>query len=243
LIVTLKYDPALTPTGASAGFEPMYANQILRWRLPELPVGTTTDYQMNFSGGQVSNDAQVVVTVESEDRSVRVMRNVGVQIAQAGVPSLGAPTNPLPTNPPVTNPPATSPPAGAMAAPTTDLLVSIEPVSRAARLNEQSDYIITVRNASAINQQQVALVLQVPEGLQVTDVRGPAASSYQFDEAGRVLTMDPIQTLRPQDQVAYRVVFLHRLVGEGKLTAVVKSGNAPNPVSSASTIITLGPSQ
>jgi uncharacterized repeat protein (TIGR01451 family) len=243
LIVTLKYDPALTPTGASAGFEPMYANQILRWRLPELPVGTTTDYQMNFSGGQVSNDAQVVVTVESEDRSVRVMRNVGIQIAQAGVPSLGAPTNPLPTNPPVTNPPATSPPAGAMAAPTTDLLVSIEPVSRAARLNEQSDYIITVRNASAINQQQVALVLQVPEGLQVTDVRGPAASSYQFDEAGRVLTMDPIQTLRPQDQVAYRVVFLHRLVGEGKLTAVVKSGNAPNPVSSASTIITLGPSQ
>ncbi|MFN6401127.1 MAG: hypothetical protein ACK449_14630, partial [Planctomycetota bacterium] len=97
--------------------------------------------------------------------------------------------------------------------------------------------------ASAINQQQVVLMLQVPDGLQVTDVRGPAASSYQFDEAGRALTMDPIQTLRPQDQVSYRVVFLHRLVGEGKLTAVVKSGNAPNPVSSASTIITLGPSE
>ncbi|MFM9062704.1 MAG: hypothetical protein ACKOOI_06670, partial [Pirellula sp.] len=80
LIVTIKYDPALTPTGASAGFEPMYANQILRWRLPELPVGTTTDYQMNFSGGQISNDAQVVGTIESEDRSVRVMKNVGIPI-------------------------------------------------------------------------------------------------------------------------------------------------------------------
>ncbi|MFM7515449.1 MAG: hypothetical protein ACKO3V_00750 [Pirellula sp.] len=237
LIVTIKYDPALTPTGASAGFEPIYANQILRWRLPELPVGTTTDYQMNFSGGQISNDAQVVGTIESEDRSVRVMKNVGIPIVQAGVPSSGIPANPAPTSPQPTNPPT-----GVMPAPATDLVVSIEPVSRAARLNEQSDYIITVRNASAINQQQVALVLQVPEGLQVNDVRGPAASSYQFDEAGRVLNMDPIQTLRPGDQVAYRVVFLHRLVGEGKLTAVVKSGNAPNPVSSASTIVTLGPS-
>jgi uncharacterized repeat protein (TIGR01451 family) len=129
------------------------------------------------------------------------------------------------------------------AAPATDLLVSIEPVNRAARLNEQSDYIVTVRNASAINQQQVSLVLQVPEGVQVTDVRGPAASSYQFDEAGRILTMDPIQTLRPQDQVAYRVVFLHRLVGQGTLRAIAKSGNAPNPVSSTSTITTLGPSE
>ncbi|MFN6300755.1 MAG: hypothetical protein ACK6AT_01280 [Planctomycetota bacterium] len=237
LIVTLKYDPALTPTGASAGFEPMYANQILRWRLPELPVGTTTDYQMNFSGGQVSNDAQVVGTIESEDRSVRVVKNVGIPIVQSGAPSAGVPSNPAPNSPQPTNPTT-----GVMPAPATDLVVSIEPVSRAARLNEQSDYIITVRNASAINQQQVALVLQVPEGLQVNDVRGPAASSYQFDDAGRVLAMDPIQTLRPGDQVAYRVVFLHRLVGEGKLTAVVKSGNAPNPVSSASTIVTLGPS-
>lgn len=237
LIVTLKYDPALTPTGASAGFEPMYANQILRWRLPELPVGTTTDYQMNFSGGQVSNDAQVVGTIESEDRSVRVVKNVGIPIVQSGAPSAGLPSNPAPNSPQPTNPTT-----GVMPAPATDLVVSIEPVSRAARLNEQSDYIITVRNASAINQQQVALVLQVPEGLQVNDVRGPAASSYQFDDAGRVLAMDPIQTLRPGDQVAYRVVFLHRLVGEGKLMAVVKSGNAPNPVSSASTIVTLGPS-
>lgn len=236
LIVSIKYDPALTPTGASAGFEPIYANQLIRWRLPELPVGSTTDYQVNFSGGQVSADAQVVATVDSEDRAVRVMRNVGIPIVQAGVPSLG-----IPANPPSANPPS-APPSVPMAQPATDLVVSIEPVNRAARLNEQSDYIITVKNNSLINQQQVALALQVPEGLQVTDVRGPADSSYQFDEAGRVLTMDPIQTLRPQDQVAYRVVFLHRLVGEGKLTAMVKSGNAPNPVSSASTIITLGPS-
>ncbi|MFM8572725.1 MAG: hypothetical protein ACKOAU_14120, partial [Pirellula sp.] len=76
LIVSIKYDPALTPTGASAGFEPIYANQLIRWRLPELPVGSTTDYQVNFSGGQVSADAQVVATVDSEDRAVRVMRNV-----------------------------------------------------------------------------------------------------------------------------------------------------------------------
>ncbi|MFM7974349.1 MAG: hypothetical protein ACKO8U_04690, partial [Pirellula sp.] len=145
LIVTIKYDPALTPTGASAGFEPMYANQILRWRLPELPVGTTTDYQMNFSGGQISNDAQVVGTIDSEDRSVRVMKNVGIPIVQAGVPSSGIPANPAPTSPQ-----PTTPPTGVMPAPATDLVVSIEPVSRAARLNEQSDYIITVRNASAI---------------------------------------------------------------------------------------------
>ena len=241
LIVTLKYDPALIPTGASAGFEPMYANQILRWRLPELPVGNTTDYQVNFSGGQVSADAQVVGTVESEDRNIRVMRNVGIPIVQAGQPGAGVPSTPAPALPPVAPPnvPMTQPPAQ----PASDLLVSIEPVSRSARLNEQSDYIVTVRNASAINQQQVSLVLQVPEGVQVTDVRGPAASSYQFDEAGRILTMDPIQTLRPQDQVAYRVVFLHRLVGQGTLKALVKSGNAPNPVSSTSTITTLGPSE
>lgn len=238
MVVTVKYDPALNPTGASAGFEPMYANQILRWRLPELPVGTTTDYQVNFSGGQVAADAQVVATVESEDRAVRVMKNVGIPIVQAGIPSAGVPPAVAPTTP--TLPVNPNPPA---AVPTTDLLVAIEPVSRAARLNEQSDYIVTVKNASAINQQQVSLILQVPDGLQVTDVRGPAASSYQFDDAGRILTMDPIQTLRPQDQVSYRIVFLHRLVGEGKLTASVKSGNAPTPVSSASTIVTLGPSE
>jgi hypothetical protein len=110
-------------------------------------------------------------------------------------------------------------------------------------LNEQSDYIITVRNNSTINQQQVELSLEVPEGLQVTDVRGPTQAGYQFDEAGRILRMEAIQTLRPADQVNYRVVFLHRLVGQGKLVANVKSGNAPNPVSSASTIVTVGPSE
>ena len=109
LIVTVKYDPALTPTGASAGFEPMYANQILRWRLPELPVGTTTDYQVNFSGGQVSADAQVVGTVESEDRNVRFMRNVGIPIVQAGQPGSGVPTVPPPGLAP--NAPPAAPPS------------------------------------------------------------------------------------------------------------------------------------
>ena len=139
---------------------------------------------------------------------------------------------------------APNPPLGGPAAvPATDLLVSIEPVSRSARLNEMSDYIITVRNNSSINQQQVELSLEVPEGLQVTDVRGPTQAGYQFDEAGRILRMEAIQTMRPADQVNYRVVFLHRLVGQGKLVANVKSGNAPNPVSSASTIVTVGPSE
>ena len=229
LVVSIKYDPALNPTGASAGYEPIYANQTLLWRLPELPVGATYEYQINFSGAKPTADAQVVGTVESEDRSVRASRNVGIPISQPGG-----------MVPPAVSNPATNPAAPVL--PQSDLQVTIEPVSRAARLNEQSDYIITVRNASTINQQQVSLVLEVPEGLQVTDVRGPAASSYQFDDVGRILTMDPIQTLRPNDQVAYRVVFLHRLVGQGKLTANVKSANAPRPVSSASTIVTVGPS-
>jgi uncharacterized repeat protein (TIGR01451 family) len=251
LTISVQYDSALNPSGASAGFEPSFANQTLRWKLPELPVGTTTEYQVNFVGAKGTNDAQVVGVVESADRAVRVMRNVGIPIAAgaagtgAGAAGAGVGGPSMPAAPPPTGiGGAANPPLGGPAAvPNTDLLVSIEPVSRSARLNEQSDYIITVRNNSTINQQQVELSLEVPEGLQVTDVRGPTQAGYQFDEAGRILRMEAIQTLRPADQVNYRVVFLHRLVGQGKLVANVKSGNAPNPVSSASTIVTVGPSE
>jgi hypothetical protein len=254
LTISVQYDSALNPSGASAGIEPSFANQTLRWKLPELPVGTTTEYQVNFVGAKGTNDAQVVGVVESADRAVRVMRNVGIPIAAgaagtgagaAGAAGAGVGGPSMPAAPPPTGiGGAANPPLGGPAAvPSTDLLVSIEPVSRSARLNEQSDYIITVRNNSTINQQQVELSLEVPEGLQVTDVRGPTQAGYQFDEAGRILRMEAIQTLRPADQVNYRVVFLHRLVGQGKLVANVKSGNAPNPVSSASTIVTVGPSE
>lgn len=247
LTISVQYDSALNPSGASAGFEPSFANQTLRWKLPELPVGTTTEYQVNFVGAKPTSDAQVVGIVESTDRAVRATRNVGIPIASA-TGSMPSPAGPPPTSPSgpatVPNNGMNNPPlSGPAIAPSTDLLVSIEPVSRAARLNEQSDYIITIRNNSQINQQQVELTLEVPEGLQVSDVRGPTQGGYQFDESGRLLRMEPIQTLRPSDQVSYRVVFLHRLVGQGKLVANAKSGNAPNPVSSASTIVTVGPSE
>jgi uncharacterized repeat protein (TIGR01451 family) len=242
LFLTVKYDPALSPTGASAGYEPSFANQIIRWRIPELAVGTSTEYQINFAGVTPTADAQVVGQVESEDRGIRVMRNVGVPITG---PAPGVNTNPSGLAPP----PGGGPPAGMgvnpvppnAAVPQGDLMVVIEPTTKAVRMNEQSSYMITVRNNSAVNQQRVELQLRIPEGVRVIDVQGPSQGGYQYDEAGRLINMEAIQTMRPQEVIAYRIEFRHELVGEGRLIATVQSSSSREPASAMSTISTLTP--
>ena len=235
LIVGVKYDPALAPTGASAGFEPNFANQFLRWRIPELAAGTSSEFQVNFSGLAANPDAQVVGSVDSDDRVIRIMRNVGIPVVGNAIPG-----NPVP--PPGTvggiNP--TPGPAG-IPAPQGDLAIAIEPISKAVRINEQSTYDITIRNISASNQQRVELQLRLPEGVRVIGVSGPSQDGYQFDEAGRIINMAPVQTLRPQEPIAYRIEFRHELVGEGRLIATVQSSTSREPASAMSTITTLPP--
>lgn len=242
LVLSVKYDPALGPSGASAGFDPSFANQMLRWRIPELPAGTTSEFQVNFNGLNPIPDAQVVGQVESEDRSVRIMRNVGIPIA---APPAGAgPSNPpggnigpaaIPGSP--ANPSAPANPG----APLRDLSIAIEPVNKAVRINEQSAYLITIRNQSAVNQQRVEVQLRIPEGVRVVGVSGPSQDGYQFDEAGRLINMAPVQTMRPGEEISYRIEFLHGLVGEGRLVATVASATSRIPESAMSSITTLPP--
>jgi hypothetical protein len=181
------------------------------------------------------------------------MRNVTIPIValNTGLPaggSIGGPTDPGPSvgipgaGTPGTGTPGTGAPSGGIVIPPrTDLLVAIEPVKNSVRLNDQSQYVIRIRNQSAVNQQRVEMQLQLPEGVRVTDLKGQAPGNYSFDETGRSIETEPIQTLRPQEEYSYNLYLRHELVSEGKLTALVRSANTPDPVSAVSIISTLAP--
>jgi hypothetical protein len=240
LFVSVKYDPALSPSGASAGFEPSYANQLLRWRLVELPAGGSQEFQVNFNGAAPSADAQVVGLVETEDRAVRVMKNVGIPISGGGTAGVGVGAAAIPPSGPSLGGPS-NPAVVAPTAVASGLLVAIEPVVNQVRLNQESRYVIRIRNQTDTIQQRVETQIQLPEGVRMMDLRGQAESGYQFDDTGRVVRLDPILSLRAQEELSYTITLMHQLVSEGKMIATVRSANLPEPVSAASTIQTLAP--
>jgi uncharacterized repeat protein (TIGR01451 family) len=245
LIVALKYDPALLPSFASAGFEENAANKTMFWRVPELPAGTPVEFSVKFIGVAPSVTAQVIAQVETSDRSINEMRNVAIPVValttggSAGGVSPGPSTTPGPSD--GRPDPAGGSPGNITIPPRTDLLVAIEPVQNRVTLNNQSQYVIRVKNQSAVNQQRVEMILQLPEGVSVVDFRGQSPGNYAFDETGRRIEIEPIQTLRSQEEYSYNLYLKHGLVSEGRLTASVRSANAPDPVSAVSYISTLPP--
>jgi uncharacterized repeat protein (TIGR01451 family) len=236
LTVALKHDPALVPRVASDGYEQNSANQSLFWRIPELPAGTNAKFQAKFIGITPSASAQVVAQVETSDRSVNEMRNVAIPVVALTTGGNIGGTTPAPAIAPgATNPGNLSIP------PRSDLLVAIEPVQNRVTLNNQSQYVIRIRNQSSVNQQRVEMVLQLPDGVSVIDFRGQAPGNYAFDETGKRIDIEPIQTLRSNEEYSYNLYLKHGLVSEGRLTATVRSANAPEPVSAVSYITTLAP--
>jgi uncharacterized repeat protein (TIGR01451 family) len=236
LVVALKYDPALVPRFASDAFEQNTANQTLFWRVRELPAGTNVKFQVKFLGANPSANAQVIAQVENGDRSVNEMRNVAIPVvALTTGGNVGGTTPAPPTESGGTSPGNLSIP------PRTDLLVAIEPVQNRVTLNNQSQYVVRVRNQSTVNQQRVEMVLQLPEGVSVVDFRGQAPGNYAFDDTGRRIEIEPIQTLRSQEEYSYNLYLKHGLVSEGRLTATVRSANSPEPVSAVSYITILPP--
>ncbi|MFO0012484.1 MAG: hypothetical protein ACK553_07065 [Planctomycetota bacterium] len=236
LVVAIKHDPALVPRDASRGYEQNTANQTLFWRVPELPAGTDVEFEVKFLGVTPSANAQVIAQVETGDRRVNEMRNVAIPIVSL---TTGGSVGGIAPAPPIV--PSGPNPENLSIPPRTDLLVAIEPVQNRVTLNNQSQYVIRVRNQSTVNQQRVEMVLQLPEGVSVVDFRGQAPGNYSFDETGRRIEIEPIQTLRSQEEYSYNLYLKHGLVSEGRLTATVRSANAPEPVSAVSYITTLPP--
>jgi uncharacterized repeat protein (TIGR01451 family) len=236
LVVAVKYDPALVPRDASGGFEQNTANQTLFWRVPELPAGPPVKFQVRFIGVAPSATAQVIAQVENSDRTVNELRNVAIPVVALTTGGSVGGTTIAP--PPIAG---ESSPGNLTIPPRTDLLVAIEPVQNRVTLNNQSQYVVRIRNQSSANQQRVEMTLQLPEGVSVVDFRGQAFGNYSYDETGRRLEIEPIQTLRPQEEYSYSLYLKHGLVSEGRLTATVRSANAPEPVSAVSYITTLPP--
>lgn len=236
LIVSVRYDQALVPRMAAEGYE--QANQTFFWRVPELPAGPKTDVKFNvtFLGVTPSANAQVIAQVETADRAVSELRNLTIPIV---ILTTGGSVGGTAPPPPSTLGGSTD---GNLTIPArTDLLVAIEPVQNRVTLNNQSQYVIRIRNQSSVNQQRVEMTLQLPEGVSVVDFRGQAPGNYSFDESGRRIEIEPIQTLRAAEEFSYNLYLKHGLVSEGRLTATVRSANAPDPVSAVSYITTLPP--
>jgi hypothetical protein len=245
LVASIKYDPALVPRIASAGYEQNAANQTLWWRIPELPAGSSTaptniEFKVNFTAVAPSANSQVIAQVETGDRSISEMRNVAIPVVALNTGGGVGGTTVAP--PPIDGGGTAGNGGGTMVIPPrTDLLVAIEPVQNRVKLNDQSQYVVRIRNQSSTNQQRVELVLQLPEGVSVIDLRGQAPGNYAFDETGRRIETEPIQTLRSQEEYSYNLYLRHGLVSEGRLTATVRSANAPDPVSAVAYITTLAP--
>ncbi len=216
LLVSIKHDLALKLIQASSGHTLNTPSQLVFWRLPELPVNGRMVYDLVFEGASATVDAQVMAQIESSDRAIQDTKNIGIPIRDASVG----------------NAPGTTLNGGA----NSNLQISIEPVESAPRRGESGRFVIVVRNASQSIEQQVELRLQIPEGVTVTEVQSQSQLPYRFDSTGRILSFDPIMSMRGGEVIQFLIVLRHELVSTAKLEAFVRSTNSPNPVAAVSTI-------
>ena len=102
-----------------------------------------------------------------------------------------------------------------------ELLVSVADLSDAVRQDRRVTYILTLHNNRSVNDKNVRLQLEIPDGLKLASIGNDANVGYS--ENGRTFHMNPVKEMRPGEKINFRIEAIATKPGRVELKATVSS--------------------
>lgn len=217
-----EYDRALRPRPTQLGYE--IVNGRIVWRIPRIDIGQTKHFDIECICVEPSDRAcsLVKVTADSDTPtgSLMAVDDHCVEI----LPSPGGAASGQPAIPPVDN--------------GTSLRMSIMAYDNPVRAGTKATYLIVVRNATAVVDEQVALSVLFPPEL------APDVSAVQADVrvqlVGNELRFEPVATLRADEKLSFTIPAYANQPGVVQIVANLASRNMPQVLQVAEKVEILG---
>jgi uncharacterized repeat protein (TIGR01451 family) len=228
--ITDMYDSEFRPVGAEPPVARAEQGQVV-WYLTQLAPGERQTFQVR---------CEALFDVANACSRVVVRGGDGWERSdQTCLPVLPAPGQPARTAPPGGVPPGAAPLPGAVPPATSsidgprpltgNLEVQIDDRGERWRVGDQVEYWIVTRNSRTVPDNDVVVTVQLPPQVKMESYTGPVSAGNHSDD-WRIIEMAPLQVMRPDETVEFRV--LARVVQAGPMTAraIVKSRGTPEGI-------------
>ncbi len=212
-----EYPQEFFPTDATQGFAD--TGETI-WRIDTLLPGEGRRFRVRCQCVSPAARACSRVTVRG-NTGININREACVNILE-GAGGAGTPDN--------GNPPPINPPNGGGTTGTPQLSVRIAELSDAIQIGETTTYFVDVENNGTASDQDVRLVLSIPETLNLNSLAVEAEVDPVPPPNGRNVAFVPIRELRASESVRFRVTLTGAAAGAGVFRASVTSANRQDPV-------------
>jgi uncharacterized repeat protein (TIGR01451 family) len=209
--VVNRWDSMLQASQATEGFSA--AGNELVWKFEEIPVGEVHILHVEFLCTRESSKAFSRVSVTTQEAATaQAEAFVAIRAAEPRSPSLPPPTTPGPAAPPKPPTPPASP---------AELSMTVADLRDPVSTGKEVTYEIRITNRGAGPDQQVALIVTIPDGMQLAALGATGPSEAKSE--GQRIRFEPVAELPAGQTLTYRVRVRTTRAGDVKLRAELTS--------------------
>ena len=236
LRIAVDFPVTLDPQQATDGFVLPQNRNLMHWDIPiTLLPGLSIKRQVVFTALQSGSlQVQTIVTQAGQELN---RRQVLLNVQAPNLDESRSPRRTVPT--PGSGPEFPSPPPGGTTNQNTSgkLSLTLRSNTGAMRVGQQSTFFLEITNGRNTAADEVVLEVIIPDGMTYTQFTLPR-SELTFAPDGRSFKLEPIRTLRANDQpVQYRLTLTAAKAGQFELAANVTSRQTRAPESATAIIV------
>lgn len=208
VVIQVQYGVNLELKEATRGHSDDPRNFTTTWRIAQLDGGESIRRQLNCVALNADPRATVKASVTSDQVRTPEVGQTMTEITAAAAPPVGPGVRPMPEVP-------------------GDLKVVVRDLADPIALGGKTTYLIQIANQSTSPDREVALTLQLSEGLKVAGIAGPTGYLRGTPD-GRTVEITPVAEVRAGEQLPeYKVEVEGTKAGKQKLQVIVKSARSP----------------
>jgi hypothetical protein len=227
----VQYAPSLSLTQASSGIDHQIQNRAAQWFIPVLEPGQQFEAKLVFQSIAATPPPSLQMSARSSEGLVD-QTNLSFNVGNDG----GTDRPTLPFTPPDANvlPPASSGPSPSANDP---LSFQLLPIEQTVGIGQRSRFEIRFQNGGSVQDQNAEVMLRLPQGVQVTDVRYRDGTLIRPTfEDNNLMRIPPILTVRPGETISMIVELQHAVTGGLPLEAFLRTAAFPQGFTRQATI-------
>ena len=210
VVIQVQYGVNLELKEATRGHSDDPRNYTTTWRVAQLAGGESVRRQFNCRALNPDPRATVKASVTSDQNRVAETGQTVTEITAAAAPPVVPGVTPMPDTPVAGN-----------------LKVAVRDLADPIMFGAKTTYIIQLSNERAAADRDVAITLQLSEGLKVTGISGPTGAASSTPD-GRTVEITPVAEIRANEQLPdYKIEVEGTKAGKQKLQVIVKSARTP----------------
>jgi uncharacterized repeat protein (TIGR01451 family) len=208
--ISVQWGVNLKLDRATAEHKDDIPNRTTTWRIAQLAGGESIRRQLNCICQNPDPRALVKASVTSEQNRVADIGQTTTEIVAAAAPPVRPGVEPMPE----------VPVAG-------DLKVAVRDLADPIMLGAKTTYVIQITNQRAATDRDVAITLQLSEGLKVVGIVGPTGFLRGTPD-GRTVELTPVAEVRANEQLPdYKIEVEGTKAGQQEMQVIVKSARSP----------------